>query len=173
MSPEEAADKSKALNEAISKNDIGRMRELAGDDKAVAMATPQEKAAMAKSLAEQAAASGDDRDGNREAINNLLKSGGTPESFRQILELAGPETIRAGLQAGVTDPAADKHLADFNITAGAMGAAEYATDPEQAAMGAGALEQGYSPQEVLAARHKVTHRGDDDNIKSLSKTRWP
>lgn len=208
MKPEEAEARSRALNEAITKGDVGKIREMSKDDKSMAMATPEEKATMARILARRVASAGDDeaakakacafppggpmntcipaflalvggglgrdascseRDANREAINNLLKSTGSPEQYRQVLLRAGPGVIQEAMQAGVQDPGKDRYLADFNIISGAMGASEFATDPAQAALGENARAKGYSTQEVLDARARVSCGGNDDHAKAMSE----
>ncbi|HZN94128.1 MAG TPA: hypothetical protein VFB81_15555, partial [Myxococcales bacterium] len=72
----EALDQQKKIAEALEKGDAGRLRDLAKDKKAMAAATPEQKAAMLTSLRCELTNKGKDDFGGREAIVNLLKSAG-------------------------------------------------------------------------------------------------
>src|SRR5262249_6824814 len=140
MSQKEFADKLKAINDAIAKNDIGAMRQLAKDGKAMAVATSDEKAAIVKALSEEckklagkkelictnmgiAGLQIEDqvpkrRDADRDAVNNILKSAGNSEGYGEIMKQADPELVKEGMTAGIKEPAKDTRVVDFNLIAG-------------------------------------------------------
>lgn len=167
-----AAEKSKEINEAIKDNDTDKLRELARDKDAMAMASPEEKAALVRALSSDAISGKDEkeREESKAAINFVLRSAGNGAGFRAILNSAGTEQVQQALMTGVKDPKNDRNLADFNITAGALGATEYATDPMQAKIATDAMAKGYTPQQVIAAREKMARTEVRENPMDFGRS---
>ncbi len=161
-----AMGKSKELNEAIQSNKIDKLRDLAKDKEAMAIASPDEKAALVRALSADTMSSKDEGkiDQNKAAINYVLRSAGNSNEFRAIVQSA-PE-VQQALQTGVKDPQKDRHLADFNVAAGAFGATDLATDPMQAKLATDAMAKGYTPQQILEARDKMARSREKDILKS-------
>ena len=83
-----AMGKSKELNEAIQGNKIDKLRDLAKDKEAMAIVSPDEKAALVRALSADTMSSKDEGkiDQNKAAINYVLRSAGNSNEFRAIVQ---------------------------------------------------------------------------------------
>src|SRR5262245_1614399 len=97
----ESLDQQKKIAEAIEKGDAGRLRDLAKDKKAMAAATPEQKAAMLTALRCELTNKGKDDFGGREALINVLKSAGSDAEYQAMVQAAGgPEILKEAMTTG-------------------------------------------------------------------------
>jgi hypothetical protein len=182
MKHEEFVNKQKEINEAISKKDLGKMRSIATDQKFIDCASPEQKSAMVRALSEDSnsrpneitftALGGNDRMSDRNAINKIVGSSADSQEFRSIVEGAGVDVVQRAMApsakddelrkeaAAKGDPKAkfpDKMAADIDTMSGAFGCSDLAANREQAMAGEKAIQKGYSPQEVISAREKISY----------------
>jgi hypothetical protein len=179
MKADEFADKQKEISEAISKGDLGKMRDIANDPKRLACADPEQKAQMATALAKDSDVKGttkpqenasndktqfaailgqeNDRSKDREAINKIMGSAASPEEFNAIAQEVGPDLLKKGMAPLPGDSQPDKCSTDFDVVAGAFGSPGLAIDPQRAKEGLRAIDRGFSPQDVVEARQKISY----------------
>jgi len=180
---QEALDRRKEISEALDKNDLGKLRDLAKDPKAMAAATPEQKAAALKALSKDGIALAAGNRDDREAIVKLLASAGSDAEYQSLMQSAGPELVRQAMTTGVHGPEekrvglvgvvlddSDRRLtATFDTIAGAHGCSAYASSPENAAMAEKALARGYTSDQIVAARLKsVDAQGDSPKVKNAA-----
>jgi len=180
---QEALDRRKDISEALGKNDLGKLRDLAKDPKAMAAATPEQKAAVLKALCKDGIDSAKGNRDDREAIVKLLASAGSDAEYQSLMQTTGPDLVRQAMTTGVHGPE-EKHIgligtiiddtdqklaATFDTLAGAHGCSAYAFSPESAAMAEKALARGYTSDQIVAARMKsVGAQGDSPKIKGAA-----
>ena len=134
------------INEAITKNDIGMIREFAGDPAFLNLALPAEKAAFVDALSKHTIApeiTGPEKKLDFESMTQILQSAQTPQEFRSIVSDVGLNKIQNAFKE---DPA------EFNIIAHVFQSGELALDPTQSLFEGNEYMKGFTPQQIFAAR---------------------
>lgn len=179
MKHEEFVNIQKHIDEGISKGDIGAMRSFASNPKYMECASPEQKSAMMQALAKDSQAhpndvaftgmGTNDRTEDRRAMNKIAGSCADGQEFRSVIEGAGTELVQQAMAPSAKDQELkqnskdkqatfpDKYSADFDTMAGAFGCSDLAANREQAMAGEKAIQKGYSPQEVISAREKISY----------------
>lgn len=149
MNQRDAFQKWGLINEAIVKNDIGMIREFANDPEFLKLARPEEKAAFVATLSDQTLTPGTEHAEKMLNLNGMvqfLQSAQNSLEFKSILNMAGIEKVHLAMEEAA---------ADFNITAHVFQAGKFALDPNQPLFITNPLLQGFTPQQILAARQEM------------------
>lgn len=157
---------SDAWNAAITGGDIEKSCAVAMDTMSTMIGLREEKAALVRQLCEGGRASNDSEMKRRaRAVNAVLASSGSPDEFKAMLESAGKEQVARLMRAAGEQPEDEegltvpRELADFNVTAGALGCSLFASDPSQAKLAEQARSAGFSAAQILRARRQLYDGG--------------
>jgi hypothetical protein len=129
------------INEAIAKNDIPTIGEIASDPSFLKMALPAEKSAFINALSKQTISPE-----NLQNVVQILQSSRDATEFKNILNTAGVKTVQDIFK---------ENPVEFNITAHVLKSSEFAFDSGPPSFITNKYLQGFSPHQIFLGRQEI------------------